>query len=350
MKFKLLKERLIQKAIFLERTTSWKFLFTPFRFYTYLNFERYYKISFDFPTVLFIEPTNKCNLRCVFCPRIKSSKKIGYMDFKLFKKIIDECIGHKKLCELDLHKDGEPLLAPNLLKMIKYAKESGISNKVAFASNGILLNEKKSKQILESGLDELTISLDAVTNETYKKIKGVAAFETVENNTKRFIEMRNEMGLKEPLVRVKIVYMKDNIHEVNDFVKKWKSIADSVPVRVYLTWGGSVEDKDITPIKPIKEPYPCPTLFGNRQNGLAVNWDGEVSVCCVDWNKQLIVGDVKKESIYDIWHGEKVKQLRLRHLKGDLEGLQCKTCDFKTSLPRMNLFLRRKLMKKTLAT
>jgi radical SAM protein with 4Fe4S-binding SPASM domain len=344
--FNILKEKFIQKLIFFERTNDLlrKFYF-PYRLYRYLNFEKHCHISFEFPSVLYVESTNACNLKCVFCPRIKSDKKIGFMQFKLFKKIVDECTNYNKFFELLLHKDGEPLLAPNLPKMIKYAKMKDISNKVAIASNGILLDEKKSTQILKSGLDELTISLDAATKETYERIKQVPAFELVENNIKRFVEMRNALGLTEPMVKVKIVYMKETQHEISDFIKKWKSIADSVPVRAYMTWAGSVENRNVNCVKPVKEPHPCIALF----TGLAINWDGDVSVCCYDWNKELIVGDVNKETIYDIWHGQKLKTLRSRHLDGDFSGLQCKVCDFRTSFPRMNSFLRKKLIQKTLS-
>ncbi len=347
-KLKLLKEKSIQRMIFFERTNDFlrKFFF-PYKLYRYLNIENHYNVSFVFPTVLFVESTNSCNIKCIFCPRRKSRKKIGFMEFNLFKKIINECVNYDKLFELFLHKDGEPLLAPNLTKMIKYAKEKEISKKVAIATNGILLNEKKSLQILKSGLDELVISLDAVTPENFEKLKGVPAsnFEIIEKNVKRFIELRNEQGLTGPMVKLKIIYMKETKKEINDFIKKWKPIADSVPVRAYITWAQSVKDRNINPVKVSKKIHPCLAPFNN----LAINWDGEVSVCCVDWNKELIVGDTKKETIYNIWHGKKLKELRIRHLNGDLKGLQCKVCDFRMSLPRMNLLVRKKLMRKTLA-
>ena len=345
---RLLKERFIQKMIFFQRTNDFlRKFFLIHRFYRYLNIERAYNLSFVFPQVLFVESTNNCNIRCIFCPRRMSRKKIGNMNFKLFKKIVDECTNYKKLFELYLHKDGEPLLAQNLPKMIKYAKDKKISEKVAIATNGILLDEKKSLQILKSGLDEMTVSLDAVTPETYEKIKGVPAFNfnVIEQNIKRFIELRNGQNLTNPMVKLKIIYMKETKKEVNDFIKKWKPIADSVPVRAYITWAKSVNDRNVKSIKFPSEPHPCLAPFGN----LAINWDGEVSVCCVDWNKDLIVGDVNKETIYEVWHGDKLRELRLRHLKGDLKGLQCKVCDFRASLPKMNVLYRKRFKNKTLS-
>lgn len=346
-KLKLLKERFVQRMIFFERTNDFlrKFFF-PYRLYTYLNLEKYYRTSFVFPTVLFVESTNACNINCIFCPRRISKKKIGFMKLNLFKKIVDESTNYDKLFELYLHKDGEPLLAPNLPKMIEYAKKKKISEKVAIATNGILLDGKKSLQILKSGLDELTISLDAVTPENFERLKGVSAsnFEIIERNVKRFIQLRNEQGLTEPMVKLKIIYMKETKKEINDFIKRWKPIADSVLVRAYITWAQSVKDRNVNPVKVPKEPHPCVAPFTN----LAVNWDGEVSVCCVDWNKELIVGDANKESIYDIWHGKKLKELRTKHLNGNFNGLQCKVCDFRMSLPGMNVLVRKKFMKKTL--
>lgn len=347
VKSKILKEKFVQKAIFFKRTNDFlRRFFFPYSLYRYLNMEKHYKMSFKFPSVLFVESTNACNLSCVFCPRKKSRKKIGFMNFRLFKKIIDECTNFDKLSELYLHKDGDPLLAPNLPKMIEYAKKGEISDKVAIASNGLLLDEKNSLKLLKSGLDELTISLDAVNPRTYEKIKGVPAsnFETIERNVKRFIELRNEMDLIYPIVKLKIIYMKETQKEIKEFIKKWKPIADSVPVRAYITWAQSVNDRNVQQVKIPNDPHPCAAPFTN----LAINWDGEVSVCCVDWNKELIVGDVNKETIYDIWHGETLRELRKRHLNNNLDGLQCKVCDFRASLPKMNVLLRKSLMKKTL--
>src|SRR3990167_6797364 len=128
------------------------------------------KISFDFPIRFNIEPTNYCNLRCSMCPR-ELNRPFGYMDFNLFQKVIDESILYGKRLIITINKDGEPLLHTELPRMIKYAKDKKAAYKINFYTNGILLTEPKSLELIKSGLDTIHISIDALTKETYKKIK-----------------------------------------------------------------------------------------------------------------------------------------------------------------------------------
>src|SRR3989337_2188137 len=124
------------------------------------------KISFVFPIRFNIEPTNYCNLHCSMCPR-ELNRPFGYMDISLFHKVIDESILYGKRLIITINKDGEPLLHPELPRMIKYAKDKKAAYKINFYTNGILLTEEKSLDLIKSGLDTIHISIDALTKETY---------------------------------------------------------------------------------------------------------------------------------------------------------------------------------------
>ena len=184
----------------------------------------------DFPLVLNIEPTNDCNLNCYICPRRESGREVGYMTMDSFKKIVDEASQYKKLRMLNLHKDGESLLHPQLAEMIRYAKEKDISRVIHLNTNGTLLTARKAEEIIESGIDDITISLDAFSKETYKKIKRSSGFGTLEKKIISFFELREKMRYKTPFVRVKIMEFQDTAGEIEDFVKKWTPIADEVQV------------------------------------------------------------------------------------------------------------------------
>ena len=123
------------------------------------------KISFEFPLRFNIEPTNYCNLSCSMCPR-ELNRPFGYMNISLFQKIIDESILYGKRLIITLNKDGEPLLHPELSQMIKYAKDKKAAHKINFYTNGILLTEAKSVELIKSGLDTMHISVDAFTKNT----------------------------------------------------------------------------------------------------------------------------------------------------------------------------------------
>ncbi|HHT9151318.1 MAG TPA: radical SAM protein, partial [Candidatus Wujingus californicus] len=96
------------------------------------------KISFVFPIRFNIEPTNYCNLHCSMCPR-ELNRPFGYMDFNLFQKVINESILYGKRLIITINKDGEPLLHPELPRMIKYANDKKAAYKINFYTNGILL-------------------------------------------------------------------------------------------------------------------------------------------------------------------------------------------------------------------
>ena len=141
------------------------------------------------------------------------------MTMDLLKKIVDEATQYRKLKMLNLHKDGESLLHPQLAEMIRYAKEKDISRVIHLNTNATLLTARKAEELLESEIDDITISLDAFSEETYKKIKRSGGFETLEKRIVGFFELREKRGFKKPFVRMKIMEFKDTAGEIKSFVK-----------------------------------------------------------------------------------------------------------------------------------
>src|SRR3989339_413672 len=122
-----------------------------------------------FPSNIFVELTNICNLKCPICASRKMERPKGYMDFGLYKKIIDECSQYGKV-DVMLHMFGESLLHKDFIKMIRYGKQYP-DIKLAFSTNATLLNKEYSKELIESGLDGIHLSLDGFTKETYESIR-----------------------------------------------------------------------------------------------------------------------------------------------------------------------------------
>ena len=147
-------------------------------------------LPLDFPFTLLIESTNLCNLDCFFCPRKEAEKGIGVMDFELFTRIIDECAERGPLKLINLHKDGEPLAHPRIVDMVRYISERGAAEKVGFTSNGILFTEKKATKLLEAGLNQISFSIDSVSEESYQRSKGRRKYQVVEDNVRRFLETK----------------------------------------------------------------------------------------------------------------------------------------------------------------
>lgn len=287
------------------------------------------KILSEFPLHLDVESTNACNLRCVMCARNFMSEKIGHMSWGLFKKVIDEGAKYN-LPSIKLNLRGEPLLHPKLPKMVKYAKDKGILE-VQFNTNGLLLTERKSRELITAGLDRIIFSLDGATKETYEKIRTGSNFETVVNNVKTFIKSRNSCGLKKPCVRIQMVKMRENENEVEQFIKMWINVAS----RVAISTKREPHEKGAKSTSQL-EHFPCHQIWQR----MAIWWSGEVTMCCGDWHGEYILGDAKKSSLYELWHGEKLNWIREAHAKGRFNEIPvCARCQVNT--PRFDSTLKR---------
>jgi radical SAM protein with 4Fe4S-binding SPASM domain len=274
------------------------------------------RIVKDFPLHLDIESTNNCNLRCIMCGRNFMKEKLGRIDFKLFKKIIDEGAKYN-LPSIKLNYRGEPLLHPKISEMVKYAKEKGIIE-VQFNTNGFLLSEKKAKELIRAGLDRIIFSFDGATKKTYEKIRRGSNFERVVDNIKNLVALRNKMKLERPLVRVQMVKMKENGKEAEKFIEMWQPVANRV---------GLIKERNPLGSKKKNKGFACPQIWQR----LMICWDGEVRMCCGDWYGEVVLGNVKKEKIHDIWHSEKLKKIRKLHAENNFNKIPvCAKCEINT--------------------
>jgi len=281
------------------------------------------KISTEFPLVLNIEPTNACNAKCYYCPRERTIQSQGenYLDFSIFRKIIDQISGHK-LIMLNLHKDGESLLHHDLPEMVGYARKKDAAQIIHLNTNGTLINTKTGKSIIENEIDDITVSIDAAREETYQKLKKIKGLVKLEENIKKAIDYRNRIHSK-TRIRVKIMEFDDvKTDEIEFFREKWKDVADEVQVTGVHNWSGAIEGFAITD-EQTHDRYPCALLWYM----LAINSNGKVSICNVDYDYSGVVGDIHKQSIKEIWNGDLIKNVRVNQLNGIWEKPHvCEEC------------------------
>lgn len=286
-----------------------------------------------FPTVFYIEPTNDCNLSCAMCPRKKSKKKVGYMSLDLFRDVVDQ-LSRQNVGRLSLHLTGEPLLHPQIMEMVRYAKGSGLPY-VRFATNATLLNEDVASELVESGLDSVTLSMDSVSAKKYcPGQKEEEILERLDENILRLIELKNKRDLGFPEVHAQIIKMKSTENLICDFVEKWKNVADRVTVKDLLSWSGHTK----IPEKPSSHRLIC---INHLSQGVVL-WDGDVSFCCLYVDSQGdssgILGNVTSASLEDIFLGERRREIIQAQLKGDYDMVPyCKGCpDWKDFLGWMD--------------
>jgi radical SAM protein with 4Fe4S-binding SPASM domain len=268
------------------------------------------------PTFFWIEPTNKCNLKCIVCPNsILPKDQTGYMEFELFKKIIDEC--KEYVCSAFLFLGGESLLHKDIFKMIRYAKDNGI--RPLLHTNATLLNEANIEKIFESGLDYISFSMDGFTKEVYEKIRVNADFYKTLAGIVNFLKKKKELGARKPYTVIQTllpnyVDYKPDTPEEKAFYKIFEGLpVDEMNIRIPHAWGDKLFKTDKYIPKKLGNVFsPCSFLWGS----LSILYDGTVVPCCIDFSGQYALGNVKDKSILEIWNSEPLQHLRKSMVDG----------------------------------
>ena len=263
-----------------------------------------------FPPMVVAEITNVCNLHCIHCPYTFISKHKDYvpkyMKWKLYQKIVEEVSDYRGTI-FRLLCDGEPLLHPRFLDMVRLAKSKEISP-VNFITNGLLLKDEIAAGVLEAGVEVVEISLDALTKETYERIRRGSDYELVVSNTNRFIELRDKMRARTKIM-VSIIDQPEAERELDAFIKYWSAKVDKVIKRDYTTIGGLVGEDKIK-INIGAKRWPCPQLWRR----IFINVEGLAEFCVEDWHDQTVIADINTTSIKEAWHSSRYQDLRSCHL------------------------------------
>ena len=280
-------------------------------------FPRIHHLS-DFPSHVDIEISSACNLRCPMCYTItdefKKKVNVGMMDFELYKKLIDEC-AKRNLYSIRISFRGESFIHKDIFEMIKYAKDAGIKE-VSSLTHGGMLDETKFRKLIELGLDWLTISFDGI-GETYNKIRAPNNYDDQVSKIRRFHEIKKELGVAKPIIKVQSVLPAIAENPI-EFHETFDPIVDQIGANPLIDYSHKAQDSEFI------ENFTCPVLWQR----LVIGSDGKVLLCSQDEYGLVIVGDVNEESIYDVWHGKKLRKARESHLKkmGVEEVPPCKFC------------------------
>ncbi len=167
------------------------------------------------PLCVYLEVTNRCNLLCETCPRtFEALEPPADMSMELFTSIVDQAVGLKRAV---LHGVGEPMLVRDLPLMVRYLKDRGVY--VLFNTNGTLLREKRFVELIEAGLDELRVSLDAADAATYTMVRGKPFFERIVRDVGLLTEYQRRAGVTNPRVSLWLTGMKETVEQLPEFVR-----------------------------------------------------------------------------------------------------------------------------------
>jgi len=167
------------------------------------------------PVCLYLEVTNRCNLLCETCPRtFEALEPPADMSMDLFRSIVDQVPGVKRVV---LHGVGEPMLVKHLPDMVRYLKARGTH--VLFNTNGTLLAPRKHREIIDTGLDELRVSLDAAEAATFLKVRGKDMFDRIVRNVSAFTNLQAATGATKPVVSLWLTGLKETVDQLPEFVR-----------------------------------------------------------------------------------------------------------------------------------
>ena len=167
------------------------------------------------PVCLYLETTNRCNLLCTTCPRtFEALERPGDMSWALFTRIVDQ---FPRIARVVLHGVGEPMMVPALPRMIRYLKDRGTY--VLFNTNGTLLTRHKGQELIDSGLDELRVSLDAAEPKAFKQVRGRDMFARIVRNVRTFRTLQRQLAIERPRVSLWLTGLKETIEQLSDLVR-----------------------------------------------------------------------------------------------------------------------------------
>jgi radical SAM protein with 4Fe4S-binding SPASM domain len=224
------------------------------------------------------------------------------MDFELFKKIIDEIGGKVPAIRLSLR--GEPTLNRNFIKCIRYAKENGIKE-VSTLTHGKKLEKGYFKEMVDAGIDWITVSIDGLDSE-YEKIRKPLKFDDTLRRVKEMHKYKVVNSLHKPVIKIQSLWpaIRKNPEK---FYNTFEPISDLIafnPLIDYLQ-----KDSDIKYI----DNFVCPQLYQR----LVIGADGSIMMCSNDEENEHIVGNINNDTIYNVWHGLLLNKVREAHLKQD---------------------------------
>ena len=167
------------------------------------------------PVCLYLETTNRCNLLCTTCPRTyEQLEPEADMSWDLFTSLIDQ---YPNIARVVLHGIGEPMLVKDIAQRVKYLKDRGVY--VLFNTNGTLLNEVNGKALIDAGLDELRVSLDAAESDVYQMVRGKDFFDKIVENVGRFTAMQRELNAPKPRVSLWLTGLRETVDQLPNFVR-----------------------------------------------------------------------------------------------------------------------------------
>lgn len=297
----------------------------------------------EWPGAMLIDTTNRCNAKCVWCPN-PDLTNVGAMDMDVYRKIIDDYGPRGGV--LTFGTFGEPLMDKHIKERIEYLYRYPEIHKIEVLTNGFFLNDNVIPVMLENGVG-VDISLDELDKKTFEDVKKMS-FDVVSKNIVTFLELNSQAANPVP-VNIRIKTMKTVEETMRQELFKvitshdCSVVLNSIDDNIISNWAGKLDKESF--LQEYEIPKTSKTQFTHKRfnqtniapctqlwKWMVVYWDGSVVLCCADMFSQTIVGDLKSDSISEIWNGPKMKNFRTQMVgRKRFEVPLCQDCDIHLS-------------------
>jgi MoaA/NifB/PqqE/SkfB family radical SAM enzyme len=342
----------------------------PRRYFAHIGEERGAVAEAE-PVCLYLETTNRCNLLCTTCPRtFEALEPPGDMSWALFTSIVDQ---FPHIARVVLHGVGEPMMVRALPRMIRYLKDRGTY--VLFNTNGTLLTEKKGRELIDSGLDELRVSLDAAEPVAFKLVRGRDMFARIVRNVRAFRALQRTLAAETPRVSLWLTGLKETVEQLSDFVRLARDIdvpevylqrlvyfpesqglarpqsalfaggddeegrlireAEDLARGLGIAFNASGATDPATSLKPEETAQPW-SLCRRPWTLMYVTAQGRAIPCCIApfsmrGYDSFTLGNATQQTLREIWNGDKYQSFRAA-LLSDSPPAACAGCGLRWSL------------------
>ena len=259
------------------------------------------------PVEYIVETTAKCNLYCPMCPRETHKQPKADMSDEVFETLLNEAgatAEHMMLIGL-----GEPFMDPQIFDRIELCHRHSVSTLIS--TNGTFLDEACASRVLESPLEQITLSFDGFKKETFEFYRKGAKFEKVRDNFVRFARMKKERRSRLQVV-VQMVKMDGNVSEVDDFIAFWNAIPGVDQLRIkadetnLMRPGAGHVASDWQ--------HPCHYLW---RGPMYIKQNGDVYPCCQSYMLDgKPVGRISDQPLAQIWNSDAMRDMRRLHTEG----------------------------------
>ena len=272
-----------------------------------------------------IEINNTCNIDCLMCKTSLSTRKKGRMGTEMLELAVQRAteLGAR---EVELHTIGDPLANPRFADVLALLRRHAV--RTGITTNGLLLHRHVDTLIEYVDVcSSISISIDGATAPTYERIRAGGKWEQLMANVELAKHRLKPNGFR---VRSSMVVSRDNVHEVGLYIERFRS--DVTDPRIDLTFSfvnslapdnANFEATNLFPIHTYST-APCWQVSGPVSHTLV---DGRVTVCCRDYDGSLVVGDIRQQSLTDIFRGDAMRALQRAHATRDVSAYAlCRTC------------------------